>query len=148
MATDVIQQILQATEEPWIERLRRNHRIWLVKQEQVAIVAFAWDPPEPGVVTGTGRLALQPLVDNHVQPVQVWFVDLHGRGIDRRQIILPIDGNLPEAPTPIAEPVIRQLRRANAQLVRRVESVEKIVSGLMVAVELLTNTIEQLRAYD
>lgn len=104
--------VLPVPPEPWLTWLRRNHRVWLVKENTPATVAWAWEPPEPGVVTGCGRIAIQPLVNNHVRPVQVWYADPLGRGIDRSQLFAPIEGQLPDEEAPIAEPVVRQLKRS------------------------------------
>jgi len=119
--TDVV---LPVPEEPWLSRLRRDHRVWLVKEGCPAVVAWAWEPPEPGVVTGTGRIAINPLVNNHYQPVQIWYADTRGRGIDRSQLFAPIAGQLPEEEAPISEPVVRQLMRTITQLTSRVERLE------------------------
>ncbi len=123
-------RVLPVPAEPWLPRLRRDHRVWLVKEGTPAVVAWAWEPPEPGVVTGTGRIAIQPLVHNHVRPVQVWYADPLGRGIDRSQLFAPVEGQLPDEEAPIAEPVVRQLMRDMRLLLHRVEQLEAEVTAL------------------
>jgi hypothetical protein len=122
--------VLAVPREPWLDRLRRDHRVWLVKENRPAIVAWAWEPPDPGTVLGTGRIAIQPLVDNHVQPVQVWYADVLGRGINRSQLFAPIEGQLPAEASPISEPVVRQLMRTVAALNHRIEQLEGEVHAI------------------
>lgn len=125
-----VDKILDVPTEPWVSRLRRNNRVWLVKEKIPAFVAWAWEPPEPGVVTGSGRIAIQPIVNNYVQAIQVWFVDLLGRGINKSQLFAPIEGQLPDEEAPISEPVIRQLKRDQARLLHRIEQLEETVERL------------------
>lgn len=122
--------LLPPPTSPWLSRLRKGHRVWLIKENTPAIVAWAWEPPEPGVVTGSGRIAIQPLINNHVQPVQVWFADVYGRGINRSQLFVPIEGQLPDEETPISEPLVRQLKRDQAVLLHRIEQLEAEVREL------------------
>lgn len=116
------ENVLPTPAEPWLDRLRRNHRVWLVKERRPAVVAWAWEPPEPGM--RTGRIAIQQLVDNHVQAVQVWYADALGRGIDRRPLFAPLEGNLPADAAPISEPVVRDIMRQLAVMAHRIEQLE------------------------
>lgn len=115
---------------PWVSRLRKGNRVWLVKEGYPAIIAWEWEPPEPGVVTGTGRIAIQPLIKNRVQAVQVWFVDIMGRGINRSQLFAPVVGQLPDEEGPLDETVVRQLKRDMTYLMHRVEQLEARVREL------------------
>lgn len=112
----------------WLDRLRRGHHVWLVKEGHPATIAWAWEPPEPGM--RTGRIAIQPLIHNHVQPVQVWFADACGRGINRSQLFAPLEGNLPDEAAPISEPVVRELMRAQAHMLHRIEQLEAEIREL------------------
>lgn len=123
-------KVLPLPIEPWVQRLRRDNRVWLVKEKRPAFIAWAWEPPEPGVVTGSGRIAIQPLINNHVQPVQVWFVDIMGRGINRSQLFAPIEGQLPDEEEPIDEVVVRKLKRDMAHMLHRLEQLESEVREL------------------
>jgi hypothetical protein len=123
--------VLEPPREPWVDRLRRNHRVWLVKEQIQAIVAWAWEPPEPGM--NSGRIAIQKLINNYVQRVEVWYVDVLGRGINKSQLFAPLEGHLPDEPEPISEPIVRQLQRDNAAMKHRLEVLETRVHRLMVA---------------
>lgn len=110
--------------EPWVDRLRCDHRVWLVKENRPAIVAWAWEPPAPGFSSIIGQIAVQPIVDGRVRSVQVWYTDLRGRGMDRSQLFAPIEGQLPDEAAPISGPVVRQMMRTIANLTHRVEQLE------------------------
>ena len=128
--TQMPTNVLAAPAEPWLDRLRRGHHVWCVKQNCKAAVVWAWEPPAPGIVTCTGRIGIQPIVDNHVQSIQQWYCTVHGQGIDKSQILLPIQDNLPDEPSPISEPVVRQLMRSIAMLTTRVELLETRLTKL------------------
>lgn len=114
--------------EPWLPRLRRGHRIWCPKEAVYATIAWAWEPPEPGCIAG--RIAIQLWRNRHVGPVAVWFVDEFGRGLDRSQIICPVEGNLPVEDAPISEPIVRQMMRMISGMQHRIEQLEAEIRTL------------------
>jgi hypothetical protein len=114
---DQPQRLIESPPSGWVERLRRGHRVWLVKENVEALIEFPYEPPEPGLFCG--RMGIRfGLLDS-------WFVGLNGQGIDGSQIILPLEGNLPDAPEPLPEPLIRQMQRAIGSLEDRVRRLEE-----------------------
>ena len=109
-------------EGPWMRRLRECNWIWLVKEEEYATVAFTWQPPEPGFMSG--RLVLDRLRQEHdglyKGETQVWFVGARGEGLDGKQLIVPCEGVLAET---FAEVVDQNAEKFLAALV---ESAGKI----------------------
>jgi len=110
--------LIENPPQHWIERLRRGHRIWLVKENEEAAIEFAYEPPEPG--HSCGRMGIWR--QGHVES---WFVGLEGQGINGSQLMLPLEGNLPDAPEPLPEPLIRQMQRAIESLEDRVRRLER-----------------------
>jgi hypothetical protein len=104
----------------WMDRLRRGHRVWLVKEEETARVEFAYEAPEPGHRTGCMGICRR---DGQLQS---WFVGLNGEGIDGSQLILPLEGHLPEHPEPLPEPIVRQMLRTIHRLETRVRRLENM----------------------
>lgn len=91
----------------WMRRLRENNWIWLCKEGQYASVAFPWQPPEPGYVSG--RLVLNRFNEHEGRlyrgETQVWFVGSRGQGFDGKQLVLPCEGHLSDT---LAEVVDRR----------------------------------------
>jgi len=110
--------------ENWVECLRPGHRIWLVKEQRDARVAFPWDPPEPGHMAG--RLA----IDWGYNKIHVWYVTINGCGLDGDPLILPYEGHLPKTPGPLEEPEMRAMRRQIHRLFMLVGELKLRVSML------------------
>lgn len=100
----------------WLERLRKGNWVWLVKEQRLASVVYAYEPPEPGY--GYGKIGI---LNGHEQD---WFINTDGKGFDGLFLMLPIDGELSDNPAPLEEPAIVHLRRAIERLNKRVEKLE------------------------
>lgn len=115
-------KVLDLPKEPWLDRLRKDHLVWLVKEQEYARVEFAWDPPEPGY--RSGRIAIRQ--QNNYQ-LGSWFIDINGRGLDGSQLFLPTEGSLPESAEPISEPMVRHIHRQLDLLNRKVEAQSRTI---------------------
>jgi hypothetical protein len=127
--------VLPIPSEPWLHRLRKGHVIWLVKEQQIAQVNWEWEPPEPGHISG--RLGIQrfdgtAFIGRRYRGDQTWFIGSKGEGLDGKQLIAPVEGNLPYDPPPIPEPEIRQILRALESQARRIEKLESILDGFSI----------------
>lgn len=95
----------EVPEGPWMRRLRESNWIWLCKEQQYASVAFPWQPPEPGHVSG--RLVLTRFNEHEGKlyrgETQVWFVGSEGKGFDGKQLVLPCEGQLSETMAEIVD---------------------------------------------
>ena len=112
-------KVLETPTEDWIDRLRSGHWIYLVKEREIARVAWPWEPPDDG---GTvGQICIHRFC---VGQSQVWYVRLDGTGIDGKPLIAPMEGNLPDDPKPLPEPEIRKLQRAMTHFDRRLSRLE------------------------
>lgn len=120
-------ELLDPPSTPWMDRLRRGHYIWLVKENQIAQVANPWEPPEPGCFSG--RMFIERFNSDHIKyrsfaGIEYWFTDQMGRGLDGLQIIQPIVDNLPENPEPLEPQAIRDIHNVLAQISRRLDAIE------------------------
>ena len=113
--------IIENPPSGWMERLRRNHEVWLVKEQERAYIEFPYEPPEPG--TRCGRVGLRRA--GQFFTLQSWFIGRDGEGINGSQLMLPVEGNLPENPEPLPEPFARQMQREIEHLRVRIEAVER-----------------------
>ncbi len=119
--------LLPVPKDLWMARLRKGHYIWLVKEQQIAQVSAPWEAPSPGHCSG--NMFIERFDSDHIQyrrfiGIQYWFVDGCGRGLDKKQLIQPIEGNLPDDPEPIPSTEIQQIHRALANIMRRLELLE------------------------
>jgi len=103
----------------WINRLRRGHRVKMVKENREASIEFAYEPPEPGYRCGIIGIQVAP---GHIQS---WIIGLQGEGLDGSQLLLPLD-ELPE-PEPLPEPVIRHLVRTVDELREKIRRLEGLI---------------------
>lgn len=115
---------IQKPHPNWMERLRKGHWVWLVKESQPAQVEFPYEPPEPGFISGRMGIRRFSVSENRYLGIDSWHVGPNGEGIDGSQLMLPTIGNLPENPEPIPEPIVRQLQRTIARLEQRVRYLE------------------------
>jgi hypothetical protein len=121
------EMVLPVPGEPWMYRLREGHYIWLVKEQEYAQVQWAWEPPEPGCCSG--RLGIKRFGGYAPHQMsfwgeQTWFVDSMGKGFDGKQLIRPVEGNLPDNPPPIPAPIITHICTALAHLSHRISTLE------------------------
>ena len=117
-------QILPNQDELWVSRLRVDCRIWLCKEQRVATVAFVWEPPDPGHISGILGIQMSPGY------IEKWFVKGDGSGLDGKQLILPIKGHLPDDPPPVPEPQMRHILLTLTKLVREVTALKQRVRQL------------------
>jgi hypothetical protein len=120
-------QIIKDPPDGWLARLRRNHWVWLVKEQQIAGVEFPYEPPEPGARIGRIGIRRFSMSENRWLDIQSWYISLDGQGLDGSQLMLPLVGNLPENPEPLPDPIVRQFQRAMEDLTKRVETLEGVV---------------------
>jgi hypothetical protein len=104
----------------WLERLRRGHKVWLVKEQQIAEIEFPYEPPEPGYKTG--RIGIRRI--NRYMGLQSWFIGCNGEGIDGSLLMQPIKGNLPSDPKPLPDTTERRILRAIEGLDQRIDALE------------------------
>jgi hypothetical protein len=123
-------KVLRKPEDPrWMERLREGHYVWLPKERQYARIAYPYEVEEPG--TCAGRVGLEKVWGLIFSPgvwgldhIEQWFIRPDGSGLDHRQLVLPTEGNLPDDPPSLPEPLVRQMQRQIAALQTRVERLE------------------------
>jgi len=106
-------EVIKDPPSNWVTRLRRQHKIWLVKQKHEATITFPYEPPEFG--HKTGYLG----VNN-----DSWFTDVNGYGIDGSLLILPIEGNFPENPPELPPVEIRHFRKEIEKINNRLTQLE------------------------
>ena len=111
----------------WMERITRNHWVWLVKENQPAQIEFPYEPPEPGFIIGRVGIRRFSLDENRYLDMQSWHISADGEGIDGSQLILPTEGNLLDNPICLPEPIVRQFQRAIEHLEQKVRSLEQIL---------------------
>lgn len=116
-----VDRVLPVPEGNWVNRLRRGHYVWLVKERQPVRIMWPWEP-EAGC--RTGRIGIERCMENSRVGLYAWYIDLAGRGIDGSQLFAPVEDNLPDDPEPLVEPDVRRLERVIAGLSRRVEALE------------------------
>jgi hypothetical protein len=119
----------------WVERLRRNNYVWLPKNGCYAQIAFPYEPPDPGTISG--RIGLQRVWGEMFQSggwglhhIEEWFIFPDGRGFDGTQLMLPTEGNLDDDPPPLDHSSIRRIMRQVGYLQHRVEHLESEVAEL------------------
>ena len=127
---------MDAPNGPWLDRLRRGHYVWLVKDQRFGRIEWAWVPPEPGCRTGRiGLSILGPGTPENIWtgpplPQCPWFIGADGAGLDGRPLLEPVEGNLPDEAAPISEPVIRHLHRQLEKLLTRISEQESRIRKL------------------
>jgi len=121
-------QPIAVPESQWLDRLRKNHFVHLVKENETARIEFAYEPPNPGCICGRIGIVrkMGTILSGEVQILnqQTWYIDVNGRGIDGSQIMAPVEDNLPTEPAPISEPWQRYMERKLDQLHTRIEQLE------------------------
>lgn len=111
--------------EPWVDRLRPRHWIWLSKEQRFVQVAVPWRPPEPG--TYTGQIGIYYHGGGHVQ---LWCMHRDGKGFDGKQLIEPVEDNLPDDPPELPPAQVQQILYAQSLLIERVMRLEQRISHL------------------
>lgn len=124
-------QVLPIPEDQWLPRLRACHRIWLVKEKEYAEVQWAYEPPNPGSMSG--RLGIVRF-HNAGHYEQTWYTDGFGRGIDDSQLFAPVQGNLPDEVRPISEPWQRWVERRIDRLFTDMDQLKTAMNMLMQAI--------------
>lgn len=124
-----MENVIKNPDPNWIERLRTGNKVWLAKEQQIAVIEY---PYEPEVGHKTGRIGVKRYIDGiqgaFIDEVHYithpWFITLDGCGIDGSLLMLPIEGELADNPAPLEEPIVRQLIRTIQKLEKRVNSLE------------------------
>lgn len=117
-------QVINNPPENWMECLRRDHWVWLVKEQQPASVEFPYEAPEPGYKTG--RIGIRRFsINNEYLDTQSCFININGEGINGSQLMLPTEGNLPDNPELLPEPIVRQVQRTLEHLDQRISILER-----------------------
>lgn len=114
-------QIITNPPPNWLERLRRDHKIWLVKEQETASVEFPYEPSEPGRLCG--RIGIR----RH-NNIQSWFISTNGEGINGSLLMQPLQDNLPDNPEPLPESIVRQIQRTLEQLDTRLYKLESKIA--------------------
>lgn len=120
-------KVIDAPDDQWLTRLRHNHFVFAVKQKRFAKIEWAWEPPDPGCVSGRVgvKFCWRHGDDWGTEHCQSWFIKPDGKGFDGLYLLLPVEGNCPDEPRDISEPWVRQMERTIAQLTHRVEQLER-----------------------
>ncbi len=113
--------ISQSPDDSWMERLRRNNKVWLVKEKEYATIEWEWEPPEPGHITGRIGINRKCQFSTLQTTLQSWMISADGCGINGSRLLLPVEGHLLDNPVPLHEPEIRQIRRELEHLRKKVE---------------------------
>jgi hypothetical protein len=106
--------IIHSPPTNWVERLRRDNMVWLYKERRETFIDYPYEAAEPGFQVG--RIGIRGSGG--------WYVGLNGEGLNGKPLIQPIEGNLPDNPEPLPEPLIRQMQRAIEKLNNRVRALE------------------------
>ena len=110
--------VLKTPTSDWLDRLRQGNWVWLVKEEEFAVIEWEWEPPQPGYITG--RICIMRYQNDTFTTQQTWFISNNGCGIDGSLLFLPVEGHLSDAPPDIPIPEVRKIHRELDRLKRRV----------------------------
>lgn len=133
MIADNMTVMYEIPDQLWVNRLRKDNLVWLVKQNIFASIEWEFEPPEPGHIAG--RIAIRKRRDTLIgtifssptyDAIETWFIRANGQGMDYSQLFLPVVGHLENNPKPIDEPEIRQLKRELANLNTRMDMLERL----------------------
>ena len=111
MRTYTKNDIIQNPGKNWMERLRKYNKVWLVKENKEATVAYPYDP--------FGEIFI------YAPDLQSWYIDINGNGGDGAPLMAPLEGNLLDNPPALVEPEIRKLHREIDRLNSRIETLER-----------------------
>lgn len=106
----------------WVKNLRRDNKIYLVKEKQYAFIEFAYD----GSKIGISR--------NKYGGCESWFVNVDGSGIDGGLLMLPVEGYFSENPENIDNSEIDKLKIEIEILknkINRIQSIPEISKKLV-----------------
>lgn len=120
-------KVINAPDDRWLERLRQGHFVWLVKEKRFAKIEWAYEPPNPGCFSG--RIALCPCWRHEdrwgTEHSQTWFIKPDARGFDGKLLLQPVADNCPDEAAPISDVWQRHIERELAQLLHRIEQLER-----------------------
>lgn len=106
----------------WVNRLQADDQIWLVKERRHAFVSFPFERPRPGY--STGRLVFRRVIDQYLQPNEVWFVSSDGCGIDGSLLMQPLQGHLGEEEV-VPQSILARLEERIIRLEIRIQALER-----------------------
>jgi hypothetical protein len=104
----------------WLRRVPEDAPIFLVKENKVAEIEWAFDPQR----YGTGRIGLKIYRNNAPPWRETWFIRPDGKGIDGSQCLLPCEGFLKEDEVELPPKYLNDLTR-------RVERLEQMLDSDM-----------------
>lgn len=120
-------QVISPPDDNWVSRLRRGHFVWMIKEKTFAKIEWAWEPPEPGCISG--RLGVVPLWRHDdrwvVTQCHSWFIKANGSGLDNIPLLAPVKDNCPDEPLPISDVWQRHVERTLAQMIARISTLER-----------------------
>lgn len=122
-------KVIDPPDDQWITRLRKGHFVYCVKQQCFAKVEWAWEPPEPGTISGRIAIRMCWRNDDHwgLEHLQSWYIKSNGTGFDGKYLLHPIQDNCPEEEGEISEVWVRHVERSLSQLVARIDQLERML---------------------
>lgn len=121
----------------WLERLRPDDHIWLVKERQLGIIESVYQPPASGFVAG--KLCFRRQIGTCWKN-ETWLVRPDGKGFDYGQLFLPVEGHLSDCPSPIFISEIREIYQELAQLKVRLTTIEDVLGKILIGWHLTKNS--------
>lgn len=112
--------IIQNPPPQWVLRLREGCQIWLVKEQEIALVVAPFTPSVGGHITGQLFIRRNRVID-------YWYVSDSGHGINGSLLMLPIQGSLPDTPAKLTSQENEELLIRIAKLENKVRSLERIL---------------------
>ena len=129
---DIITVLKDYPDEDWLNRVRRNSWVFLVKSTSFAVVEWEYEPPGPA--HNCGRIGIRPIWRSGdewgLSHSESWFIRPSGRGIDYSQLMLPIEGHLADTSNQREDPETLFLRREIDRLNEQLRSMHSRVSTL------------------
>ena len=124
--------VIEPPDDTWLTRLRQNHFVYCVKQKCFAKVEWAWEPPDPGTISG--RIGIKFCWRSGdswgLEHSQSWWIKSNGVGFDGKYLLYPIEGNCPDEAGEISDVWVRHVERTLSQLVARIDQLESQVDNL------------------
>lgn len=119
-------KVIDPPDNKWVERLRPGHFIWAVKEQRFAKVEWAYEPPEPGTISG--RIGIRFCWRDGdrwgTEGCNSWYVKSNAYGFDGKPLLQPVKDNCPSEMAPIPEPWQRKVERQLADLSNRIKQLE------------------------
>lgn len=116
-------QVINPPDSTWLSRLRRGHFVYCVKEKCFAKIDWAWEPPDPGCISGHIGIQLCWQHDESwgLHHLQNWFIKADGTGLDGMPLLFPVRDNLPEEESELSPVWVRHVERTLAQILQRLD---------------------------